>query len=381
MKVSGAWLDMAGTQALMAALLSAGHQAFFVGGCVRNAIIGAAVGDIDIATDAHPELVTKIAKDAGYRVVPTGIDHGTVTVIAGGVTHEVTTLRRDVRTDGRHAVVAYSSSVAEDAARRDFTMNALYATADGTALDPLGGLPDLLARRVRFVGDADARIAEDYLRILRFFRFYAIYGDPALGIDVDGLAACAVNAAGLETLSRERVGAEMRKLLGAQDPAPALAAMDHSGILTRLLPGASVRAVPILVHLEDGAPCGWLCRLVVLGGDDVTHRLRLSRTEAATLAVMRAELGSVAAPDALGWKHGTALAGEILHGRAALFETKLPSNWQNDVARGANAIFPVTAFDLMPDLQGAALGSKLKTLQDLWLSSGLSLTREQLLTQ
>jgi poly(A) polymerase len=379
MKVSGAWLDRAGTQALMAALLSAGHLALFVGGCVRNAIIGAAVSDIDIATDAPPDQVTKIAKDAGFHMVPTGIDHGTVTVIAGGIAHEVTTLRRDVRTDGRHAVVAYSTSIAEDAARRDFTMNAIYAKDDGTVVDPLCGLPDLLARRVRFVGDADARITEDYLRILRFFRFHAIYGDPAEGIDVDGLAACAAHAAGLETLSRERVGAEMRKLLGAQDPAPALAAMDRAGILTRLLPGATACAVPVLVHLEDGAPRGWLCRLAVLGGDDATGPLRLSRTETATLAIMRSEIGSFAAPDALGWKHGTALAGEILHAWAALFETALPTNWQHDVARGANAVFPVTSFDLMPGLQGAALGAKLKVLQDRWLSSGLSLTREQLL--
>ena len=222
MKVSGAWLNDEGAQSLLRALVASGHRGLFVGGCVRNAILGVPVGDIDIATDALPETVIKIAKEAGFRAIPTGIDHGTVTVIACGILHEVTTLRRDVQTDGRHAIVAFSGDIAEDAARRDFTMNALYAQADGTVLDPLSGLPDLMARRVRFVGDANARIVEDHLRILRFFRFHAIYGDPAYGIDADGLAACADNLAGLDTLSRDRVGAEMIKLMAGFDPAPAL---------------------------------------------------------------------------------------------------------------------------------------------------------------
>jgi poly(A) polymerase len=379
MKVTGAWLDAKGTAALMAAFRASGHLPLFVGGCVRNAIIGVPVGDIDITTDARPDIVTKVATDAGFRVVPTGIDHGTVTVIAGSVAHEVTTLRRDVQTDGRHAVVAYSTDVAEDAARRDFTMNALYAEADGTVIDPLGGLPDLLARRVRFVGDAHRRIAEDYLRILRFFRFHAIYGDPARGLDADGLAACAAEAAGIDTLSRERVGAEMRKLLSAQDPAPALAAMEQAGILRLVLPGAKARAVPILVHFEDGSPCSWLCRLAVLGGVDATEKLRLSRADAAQLAVILAEVGSVARPDALGWQHGEALARDILHARAAVFETPPPAHWQGDTRRGASAVFPVASADLMPALQGRELGAKLKALQDRWLASGLTLTRDQLL--
>lgn len=379
MKVAGAWLEAKGTAALMGALRSSGHLALFVGGCVRNAIIGLPVVDIDIATDAHPDTVTKIATEAGFRVVPTGIDHGTVTVIAGGIAHEVTTLRQDVQTDGRHAVVAYSTDVAKDAARRDFTMNALYAEADGTVIDPLGGLPDLLARRVRFVGDAHRRITEDYLRILRFFRFHAIYGDPAQGLDADGLAACAADAAGIDTLSRERVGAEMRKLLAALDPAPAVSAMEQAGILAQVLPGATARAMPVLVHFEDGRACSWLCRLAVLGGTDVAKKLRLSRADAAQLGVIRAEVGSVARPDALGWLHGEPLARDILHARAAVFEMPLPAHWHADAMRGASAIFPVISADLMPGLQGPALGAKLKEMQDRWLASGLTLSRDQLL--
>ena len=238
MQISGDWLTNPATQAVCAALTGAGAQALFVGGCVRNALLGLPVADIDIATDAPPDRVITLCNAAGLRVVPTGIEHGTVTVLSGDIAHEVTTFRRDVTTDGRRATVAFATDITTDAARRDFTMNALYARPNGTVVDPLGGLPDLLARRVIFVGDATARIREDYLRILRFFRFHAWYADPNAGIDAEGLAACAALADGLRQLSRERVSAEMIKLLGAPDPAPAVAAMAQAGILARILPGA-----------------------------------------------------------------------------------------------------------------------------------------------
>ena len=379
MKVSGAWLNVEGTQSLLRALIASGHRALFVGGCVRNAILGVPVSDIDIATDALPQTVIKIAEEAGFRAVPTGIEHGTVTVIAGGMSHEVTTLRRDVQTDGRHAVVAFSTDIAEDAARRDFTMNALYAQADGTVIDPLGGLPDLLARRVRFVGDANARIVEDYLRILRFFRFHAIYGDPSHGFDADGLAACAENVAGLDTLSRDRVGTELCKLLAGFDPAPALSAMERAGVLSRVLPGATARFMPILVHFESGVPRSWLCRLAVLGGEDPTANLRLSRAAAATLGQIREGMATTDPADALGWLYGVGVASDILHARAALFEMPLPTGWHDHAVRGADASFPISAADLMPNLQGPELGEALKSLQARWLSTGLCLTKVELL--
>ena len=178
MNLAGNWLAHPGTQGLCKALEAAGYRALFVGGCVRNAILGVPVADIDLATDATPDVVTRVAEGAGFKVIPTGIDHGTVTVVASGLPHEVTTFRRDVETDGRRAVVAFSTRIEEDASRRDLTMNALYADATGLVIDPLGGLADTLARRVRFVGDPETRIREDYLRILRFFRFHAAYGDP-----------------------------------------------------------------------------------------------------------------------------------------------------------------------------------------------------------
>ena len=379
MRITGDWLAQPGTQALCGALEAAGYRALFVGGCVRNALLGVSVADVDIATDARPETVTRLAEAAGLRVVPTGIEHGTVTVIAGGVPHEVTTFRRDVETDGRRAVVAFAQDVAEDAARRDFTMNALYADLRGNVIDPLSGLPDLVARRLRFVGDAHQRIREDYLRILRFFRFHAHYGDPGQGMDAEALAASAELAEGVDGLSRERIGSEIRKLLAAPDPAPAVAAMAQAGVLARVLPGSDTRALAPLVHLEGGLPPRWQRRLAALGGQEVEDRLRLSRADAAVLAALRDAVGRGWSPAALGWKLGAKGGRDAVLLRAALLESPVPTDWQTDVARGAASVMPVTAIDLMPDLQGAALGARLKEIEARWLASDLRLTRSDFL--
>jgi poly(A) polymerase len=379
MRITGPWIDAPETQGVCAALTGAGAQALFVGGCVRNALLGAAVNDIDIATDAQPETVVRLCEAAGFRVVPTGIDHGTVTVVAKGVPHEVTTFRRDVETDGRRATVAFSTDVAEDAARRDFTMNALYAAPDGQVIDPLGGLPDLLARRLRFVGEPEQRIREDYLRILRFFRFHAWYGDPAQGIDADGLAACAVLAEGLETLSAERVGAEMRKLLAAPDPAPSVAAMAQAGILQRVLPGADPTALAPLVHLEAGIPPRWMRRLAVLGGEAVDDRWRLSRAESRDLALLLPAVREGGSAAVLGYRL-KALAADAILARAAMLGHPPGRGWQAEVARGAAAVMPVRPADLMPQYQGAELGARLKAIEARWLQSDLRLDRTALLS-
>ncbi len=377
MKVGGAWLEAAGTQAVLGMLTQAGHHALVVGGCVRNALLGVPVSDVDIATDARPETVSALAEKAGLRAVPTGIAHGTVTVVAGGEGFEVTTFRHDEETFGRHARVSFGASLQQDAARRDFTMNALYARADGTLVDPLGGLPDLQARRLRFVGDADARIREDYLRILRFFRFHAQYGDPAQGLDAEGLAACAEHSALLETLSRERVTAELRKLLGAADPAPAVAAMAHSGVLQPLLPGASATALPVLVHLEEGKPGGWLRRLALLTG--TVETLRLSKAETRDFGKIRDAFSSMDSPAVLGWKLGMRLGADAVLGRAALLETPPAADWRVQMTRGAHADFPLRPADLMPNLMGPALGGALARAQAYWLDHDLKPTRAQLL--
>jgi poly(A) polymerase len=291
----------------------------------------------------------------------------------------VTTFRRDVETFGRHAVVAFTTDVAQDAARRDFTMNALYATPDGTVIDPLGGLPDLMARRVRFVGDPAARIAEDYLRVLRFFRFHARYGDPAQGLDAEGLAACAAATDGLATLSRERVGHEMRKLLAAADPAPAVAAMQAAGILAAVLPGADARALAPLVHLEGARAPRWMRRLAVLGGQDPATALRLSRAEERHFSLVRDEIGTLRGGAELAFRHGVEVAEDTLLARAALTGTPLPEGWDAALPQAAAARCPVTAADLMPALQGPALGAALRAIEDRWIASDFTLTRDDLL--
>lgn len=376
MKIDGAWLAAQAPQQVLGLLTRAGHQALVVGGCVRNALLGLPVTDIDIATSARPEQVLALADAAAIRAVPTGIAHGTVTLVIDKTGVEVTTFRRDISTDGRHATVAFCDDLTLDAARRDFTMNALYAQADGSVIDPLGGLDDLLARRVRFVGDAQARIAEDRLRILRFFRFHAQYGDPAQGLDADALAACAEQADGLKRLSAERVGAEMRKLLAARDPAPSVAAMAQVGILGRVLPGADTRALAPLIHLEGAIPPRWLRRLLVLGGE--TDRLRLTKAEARALDKMQTALATLQPAAELAYRLGADLACDVILARAALLEAPLPSDWQTAITRGATARFPLKARDL-PHLTGPDLGAQLNRLEAHWITSDFSLTRAELL--
>ena len=250
------WLTAAATRKVMAALEAEGGPdvARFVGGCVRNSLMGRAVDDVDIATRLEPQAVMAALKAAGLKAVPTGLDHGTVTAVAEAQPFEITTLRRDVTTDGRRATVAFTTDWAEDAGRRDFHINALYADGEGRVFDPTGhGLADIAARRVAFVGDAGRRIREDRLRILRFFRFHAWYGagDP----DAAGLAACVEEAGGLGELSAERVSKELLKLLAAPNPVPTVEVMAHTGVLARLLPEAgTLEALRAMAAVTDDAP-------------------------------------------------------------------------------------------------------------------------------
>lgn len=233
------WLTSAATQAVFAALEAAGGPdcARFVGGSVRNALLGQAVADIDIATTLEPEAAFAAIRKAGLKAVPTGLAHGTVTAVSGHKPYEITTLRRDVTTDGRKATVTFTDDWSEDAARRDFRLNALYADLTGRIYDPTGeGVEDALAGRVIFVGDPVTRIREDYLRILRFFRFYAWYGRDVP--DAAAMTACAAEVDGLVRLSAERVSAELMKLLAAPDPRRAVQAMAATGVLARILPEA-----------------------------------------------------------------------------------------------------------------------------------------------
>jgi poly(A) polymerase len=285
------WLQRPATRAVFAALTAKGAQARAVGGAVRNALMGTPVKDVDIATTALPADVMRLAAEAGLHPVPTGFEHGTVTVVAQHVPFEVTTLRRDIETFGRHARVTFTTDWAEDARRRDFTMNALYCSADGTVHDPLGGYNDLAARRVRFIGDARARIREDYLRTLRFFRFLAEYGNGAAP-DPEGLAAAIAEKGGLAGLSGERIRAELLQLLAAPGAVEAVRAMRAASLIEPVLgtPG-NVEKLARLAAIEHvlARPPDPVLRLAALALDSsqspasLQQRLRLSSAETARL--------------------------------------------------------------------------------------------------
>lgn len=285
------WMGEAGVSAVMAALTHEGGVARFVGGCVRDALLGRPIGDIDIATLLLPEEVMGRLAAAGIKAVPTGLAHGTVTAVVPPRHLEITTLRRDIETDGRHARVAFTDDWRADAARRDFTMNALFLDRDGNLFDPVGGLGDLKAGQVRFVGDPETRIREDVLRLLRFYRFHAHYGrgEP----DAAARAACRALAPLLPTLSGERVAAEILKLLAAPDPAPTLALMQEDGVLAILLPEAQrLELLRALVPIEpEPDPLRRLAALLVADRAQVAaaaERLRLSSAERERLLALAA---------------------------------------------------------------------------------------------
>ncbi|MDR9804998.1 CCA tRNA nucleotidyltransferase [Rhizobium hidalgonense] len=287
-----AWFRDPALGRILALLNTDGGEGRVVGGAVRNSLMNLPVSDIDIATTLRPETVMDRAEIAGIKAVPTGLQHGTVTLVIDGKPFEVTTLRTDVETDGRHAKVAFSTDWKADAERRDLTINALYADADGEVVDLVGGLADIERRNIRFIGDAAKRIAEDHLRILRFFRFFAYYGSGRP--DAEGLKACSAARSKLKTLSAERVWSELRKLLSAADPGRALLWMRQVAVLTEILPESEkwgIDAIPSLVATEKAL--GWmpdpLLRLAAIVPPDAVRleglaaRLKLSNAEAATL--------------------------------------------------------------------------------------------------
>lgn len=293
------WMTADGTRRVISAIEGGGGRARFVGGLVRDALMGRPVSDIDLATDLAPRTVMDRLTAAGIRVIPTGLAHGTVTAVAGGRHFEITTLRRDVETDGRRARIAYTDDWSEDARRRDFTMNALFCDGDGTFYDPMDGLADILRRQVRFVGDPDQRIAEDVLRLLRYYRMLARLG--IRDIDAASRDACRRHAGRLPTLSGERVRGEVERILSVNDPRPVLALIEEDGILPPVLPmAAGFARLARLVPTEPAAD--WVRRLAALieGGEaaalDAARRLRLSRHDGGRLARLAGPWGGADLP-------------------------------------------------------------------------------------
>ena len=382
-----AWLVQPAARRIFAALGAQGHQTRIIGGAVRNALIGGTVGEIDFATTAKPAETAALAAAAGLKTVPTGIDHGTLTIVVDGRGYEVTTLREDIDTDGRHATVRFGRDWTADAERRDFTVNALSVDADGTVHDPVGGYADILARRIRFIGAAEKRIAEDRLRILRFLRFSAEYGDGT--VDAIGLSAAIRGRDGLQALSAERVGHELRRLIVAPRAVEIVGIMQESGLLGLVLAGVGyVGPFARLVGFaaEVGGTAQAPLRLAALAcriaedAERVTRRLRLTNAErdrmVAALAAKtafrplpagrsaRAALYRLKEP---AWRDGLCLA--FADGRAAPDDAAwkalydLPGSW-------AVPRFPLSGRDVVGALMpsGPAVGAVLRSIETWWIA-------------
>ena len=397
------WLDRASTRTVMGLLNQRGHEARAVGGAARNSLMGVTVSDVDVATTATPEEVMAMAAAAGVRAVDTGAEHGTVTLVHEGEAIEATTLREDVETYGRHARVTFTRDWASDARRRDFTMNALYAGVDGTVFDPLGGYDDLLARHVRFIGDPRERIREDYLRILRFFRFEAQYrdtADPPEEMDAAALKAIEQEGAGLEQLSGERIHTELVRLLAAPSALRSLRVMADRGVLVRLIGGAprlTDYAHAQAIQQTFGFAADPMARLAVLAvrveeeAQRLARVLRLSNAERDELkALPRAsrafdmEMESRAARAVLYrlgarvYRAGVLLAWSQTRAQAddrrwgALFT--LPDEWTPPE-------FPLGGADLLAlGLQpGPEVGAVLRALEQRWIDGDFAADRDTLM--
>jgi poly(A) polymerase len=377
------------TARLFAALKAGGIDARFVGGCVRNAVLGREIDDIDMAVSAPPETVMRALTLAKIRNIPTGIKHGTVTAIVEGRPYELTTLRRDVETDGRHAVVAFTDDWQEDAARRDFTFNALYADSDGTLYDPFDGRADLRDRKVRFIGDPDQRIAEDRLRVLRFFRFHAWYGRPPL--DGPGFQACVRNAGSLGGLSAERVAKELLRLLAAPDPADAIEAMSEAGALDHWLPEYDgTKRLRALIARETKAD--GLRRLAAILPEDadataIGKRLKLSTQQALRLEIMLARDPAIDVAGGLrAWRAGIYRLGTSLFVDRLLLAIDAPGDWRGALALAGSWTppeLPVSGGDaltlgLKP---GPKVGALLDAVERWWVAGDFTADRAACLAE
>lgn len=394
-----AWISSKGASSILEALPAGSTR--FVGGCVRNAIMGEPIGDIDLATQMEPKAVQKLLTKAGIKTVPTGIEHGTITAVVDGEPFEITTLRKDVETDGRRAVIAFTQDWAEDAVRRDFTVNAIYADQAGNIYDPTGqGLDDIKTRKFRFVGDGDARVQEDYLRILRYFRFLAWYAGDSK-IDADALKACRENRAGLKSLSSERVWSEIKKILAAPEPARAVQIMLTNDILPLVLPESSnAEGLALMQSLEarHNIEPDPLLRLMAMSGRDelamagLAKRLKVSNVERARILSWAGNQVAFS-PDLAErtFKQGiyastpqTAYDRMIIRA-AGEADPIMAAEWVKK-ARFARD-WPIPEFPLKgKDLKeagvqdGPEMGKILRALKELWIRSGFDVDKAKLLT-
>lgn len=401
------WLQNPILQSLLAALNTHGEEARIVGGAVRNTLLDKPVSDIDIATTTLPNETIERLNAAGFKTVPTGIDHGTITAVKDGFVAEVTTLRADIETDGRHAKVIFGKDWQADATRRDFTINALYCTHNGQIIDLVGGLKDIPSKTIRFIGEASERIEEDYLRILRLFRFFAQYGSGRP--DAEALKASARLKGGLETLSAERIQAEMLKLLSVKDPSRALLWMRQTGVLTAILPESEkwgIDTIPELIAAEQSL--GWapdaLLRLIAITPmieerrQQLSERWKLSSRAKtrllghAMITPLSEETSEVALKKRLYWEGTEAITDHI---RISLAQARAKAEREDSALVQAGKfsallkiieayekpVFPLSGQDLIEaDIpRGPEMGQRLKAAEAVFVETGFTLDKAALL--
>ena len=380
MKISADWLNEPSTRLVMERLVSGGYKAYFVGGCVRNTLLNIKTTDIDIATSAHPKKVLEIMENAGLKALPTGIEHGTVTVVADKRNYEVTTLREDMETDGRRAKVKFSKSIFEDAKRRDFSINAIYCEQDGTILDPLEGIADLIEKRIKFIGDPYTRIKEDYLRILRFFRFLALFGKENENHEIE-ITALNDLRDGLDKVSAERKSDEILKLFAAPNLKYSILLMEKANISSKIFNSFNFKNLKNLKNLEDTleiAPCATR-RLAAYTDDNLKSHLRFSNKLAKDHKALREEATSGKDAAELSYRYNEKLALDSILVRSSLHGTEPTGNVFNRIKLGSVSKFPVKSSDLTEYFSGPKLGEVLAYLEQKWIESDFTLSKERLL--
>ncbi len=379
------WLKSAAVRLIWKILSSNGNKVYFVGGCVRDSIQGREIKDVDISTDALPSRVIEMVEAAGLKVIKTGFEHGSVKVLIEQDSFEVTTFRSDLVTDGRHSKVSFSRNILDDASRRDFTMNAIYMTIDGDILDPLYGWEDLVNGYVRFIGKPEKRIKEDYLRILRYFRFISTYGEHINYKDDIAVQACSEAIEGLKTLSQSRIWEELQKILLAADPYPVLKLMKVSKILDEILPSANIECLANFLKIERKVKLEAIVmnRLLALNVNSVrfwVEKFPLTKEQCAWVSKVLISISDNSSPKVKGYKYGMNLALVSLALVNANSFEKFDQNDLADIKLGCSKKFPLSSSDLLEFFSPSKeLGDELKRLKVLWFDSDLELDRNDLL--
>ena len=377
------WLRNPSAQKLSKLYKSFGYQVLFVGGCVRNTILKMPVTDIDLATDAQPEEIIKIAKENNIRFVPTGLAHGTITLIIDNKNYQITTFRTDFDHDGRYAKVEFTESLLLDASRRDLTINALYCNHVGEVIDPLNGLNDIKKQKIKFIGNPNERIKEDNLRILRFFRFQAIYGNKNLEIDSIALEACHNHKSKLAALSKERITSELRKILSAPNPLEVIIKMNETGVLNELFQNVSIDSLEAYLKTEEKFKINinWLGRLLSLQVTQEEESLKLTRCEFKFLKQTKSAIENQI--HVLEFSYYNGVENGKIYSILQNFRHNiiLSKNLLNQINSLATKKFPITAKDLMPEIRGKKLGEALRSLEDRWIKSNFTLSKKDLLAE